>query len=1072
MNLNTVLSRALAIAVGSIAAAALAAPAAPAEKSAAPRFDAGTISGLGARNIGSAAMSGRIAALDAITEKDGKTLLYVGAASGGVWKSTDGGTTFKPVFDKQPVQSIGSIAIDHGNTNTVWVGTGEAWTRNSVSVGGGIYKTTDGGETWTAMGLPNSERISKIIIDPKSSDTVYACVPGKLWSDSADRGLYKTTDGGKSWNLILKGSNLSTGCGMLSMDAKNPNVLFASLWDFRRKGWTFRSGGEGPNAPSGSGLFRSVDGGKSWTEVTEAANKGFPKKPYGRIGVTVAPSDSNVVYAFVESTESALFRSDDGGKTWDKRDKSQFMVWRPFYFAALYVDPSNPDRVFKPDLGLIMSNDGGKSFAGVGGGTHGDHHIVWIDPSNPQHIYTGDDGGLWQSHDGGNKWWKQNNLPVSQFYHVSVDAADPFQVYGGLQDNSSWVGQSEYPGGITNAQWENMYGGDGFWMFADPADENYIYAEYQGGNIGRVNRKTHELRNIQPLANFNEKLRWNWNTPIALSPHEKGTLYIGAQFLFRSRDHGQSWDRISPDLTTNDPNKQKQEESGGVTVDNSSAEMHTTIYSISESPKQAGLIWVGTDDGNLQLTRDGGKSWNNVIKNVKGVPEHAWVSWVQASPSDAGTAYVAFDRHTFGDLAPYIYKTSDYGKTWVALVSPKADKGVRGYVHVIKDDAVKPNLLYAGTEFGLWISTDGGQQWAQFKGGDFPAVAVRDLAVQERDASLVLATHGRGIWVIDDITPLRALDAQTLNAEAAFLPVKSIQQRISAFGGWANGDAVFEGQNPKGGADIAYYQKARHLFGKLKIDVLDANGKVIDTLPASVRRGINHVYWSMRAKPPRVPPAAQVAFNSTQGPRVPPGTYTVRMTKGEHTYDTKINVGLDRRATFNAADRQAQYDAALRVRDVFGEMSDLVAKISAVRAQLDADQAKLKGDATTAKLLAAADDKADTIRKKIVATKEGGAITGEERLREHTDTLYGAIMSYDGKPSDYQIARIDALKKELKEVQDDFDAFQKTELPKANDALKGAKLEPIQVPSGAGAGDDGASSAEAVKAYFNRFEQD
>jgi len=1072
MKTHSILSAALAVALIGLAGSATAAQNAAPAAAAAPRFDAGTISGLGARNIGSATMSGRIAAIDAMVEKDGKTLLYVGAASGGVWKSSDGGTTFKPVFDKQPVQSIGAIAIDHNDNNTVWVGSGEAWTRNSVSVGNGIYKSTDGGETWNNMGLPNSERISKIIIDPKSSDTVYACVPGKLWSDSADRGLYKTSDGGKSWNLVLKGSNLSTGCSMISMDPKDSNVLFAGLWDFRRKGWTFRSGGNGPEAPSGSGLFRSADGGRTWTEITDAANKGFPKKPYGRIAVTVAPSDPKIVYAFVESTDSALYRSDDGGKTWDKRDKSQFMVWRPFYFANLIVDPTNPDRLFKPDLGLIMSNDGGKSFAGVGGGTHGDHHSVWIDPTNPQHVFTGDDGGLWQSFDGGNKWWKENNLPVSQFYHVSLDNADPFQVYGGLQDNSSWVGQSEYPGGIENSQWENMYGGDGFWMWADPADQDYIYAEYQGGNIGRINRHTHQLRGIQPEANFHEKLRWNWNTPIAMSPNEKGTIYIGSQFLFRSRDHGQSWDRISPDLTTNDPQEQKQEESGGVTVDNSSAEMHTTIYSISESPKQAGQIWVGTDDGNVQVTRDGGKTWNNVTKNV-GVPAGSWVSWVQASNFDAGTAYAAFDRHTFGDMAPYIYKTTDYGKTWHALVSPKADLGLHGYVHVIKEDTVKPDLLYAGTEFGLWISNDGGAHWAQFKGADFPAVAVRDLAIQDRDASLVLATHGRGIWVIDDITPLRALDAKTMDSEATFLAVKPIQQRISAFGGWANGDAVYTGPNPKAGADIAYYQKARHLYGKLKIDVLDAKGDIIDTLPASVRRGINHVYWSMRVKPPRVPPAAQVAFNSTQGPRVPPGTYTVRMTKGDKTFTSKVDVGLDHRATYSAADRQAQYDAALRVRDLFGEMSDLVAKINGVRAQINADEGKLKDNEGARKQLAAVNDKADVIRKKIVATKEGGAITGEERLREHTDNLYGAIMSYDGKPADYQLARIDALKRELDEVAADFAKFQQADLPKANDVLKGAKMEPIAVPAGDNSTADlDSSSIDAVRAYFNRFEQD
>ncbi|HSM99552.1 MAG TPA: hypothetical protein VLS52_00935, partial [Rudaea sp.] len=818
--------RHLALAIAS--ACLFAAHASAADKTDWSRFDSGAISGLSMRNIGSATMSGRIAALAAVDEKDGKTTLYVGAASGGVWKSSDGGTTFKPVFDREPVQSIGAITVDPTHHDTIWVGTGEAWTRNTVSVGNGIYKSTDGGDTWKNMGLPNSERIARIIVDPKNSNTVYACVPGKLWSDSADRGLYKTTDGGVHWSLILKGGNLSTGCASISLDADNPGVIFAGMWDFRRKGWTFRSGGESPTAKSDSGLYRSSDAGASWTEVTAAANKGFPEKPFGRIAVTVAPSNSNIVYAFVESTDSALFRSDDGGKTWDKRDKSQLMVWRPFYFANLIVDPKNPDRLFKPDLSLIQSLDGGKSFANVGGGSHGDSHVVWIDPRDTQHVFVGDDGGLWQSFDGGNKWWKQNNLPVSQFYHVSVDGADPYNVYGGLQDNACWVGASAYPGGIANAQWENMCGGDGFFMFADPSDQDYIYAETQGGAIIRVNRHTHQARDIQPRAGYNEKLRWNWNTPLELSPNEKGTLYMGAQFLFRTRDHGQSWDRISPDLTTNDPLKQKQEESGGVTVDNSAAETNTTIYSISESPKQAGLIWVGTDDGNLQVTRDDGKSWTNVVGNIKDLPKGEWVSWVQSGSFDAGTAFAAFDRHTFGDMAPYIYETRDYGKSWTALVTPKDAKGLHGYVHVIKQDIVNPNLLFAGTEFGLWVSIDGGGHWAQFKGGNFPAVAVRDLAIQPRDDALVLATHGRGIWIVDDITPLRNLSAQVLNEEAAFLPVQAAQQRISAFGGWSEGDASFTGPNPKDGARIAYYQKSRHLFGKLKIDILDAKGEVID----------------------------------------------------------------------------------------------------------------------------------------------------------------------------------------------------------------------------------------------------
>jgi photosystem II stability/assembly factor-like uncharacterized protein len=462
---------------------------------------------------------------------------------------------------------------------------------------------------------------------------------------------------------------------------------------------------------------------------------------------------------------------------------------------------------------------------------------------------------------------------------------------------------------------------------------------------------------------------------------------MGAQFLFRTRDHGQSWDRISPDLTTNDPQKQKQEESGGVTVDNSAAETNTTIYSISESPKQAGLIWVGTDDGNLQVTRDDGKSWTNVVGNIRDLPKGEWVSWVQAGNFDAGTAFASFDRHTFGDMAPYIYKTTDYGKSWTALVTPKDAKGLHGYVHVIKQDIVNPNLLFAGTEFGLWVSIDGGGHWAQFKGGEFPAVAVRDLAIQPRDDALVLATHGRGIWIADDITPLRNLSAQALGEEAGFLPVQAAQQRISAFGGWSEGDASFTGPNPKDGARIAYYQKSRHLFGKLKIDILDAKGEVIDSIPANVRRGINLVYWSMRVKPPRVPPAAQIAFNSTQGARVPPGTYTVRMTKGDATFETKLDVGLDRRATYSVADRQAQYDAAQRVSALFGRMSDLVYQLSAVRMQADADSAKLGEKDALRGQLAQLGDKADAIRKKIVATKQGGAITGEERLREHADTL-------------------------------------------------------------------------------------
>ena len=1051
-----------------ISVALLAASAALAD-TATPVFDASTISGLGVRNIGSAAMSGRIASLDAINMPDGKLTLWVGAASGGVWKSPDGGTTFEPVFDDQPVQSIGAVRIDQRDPNTVWVGTGEAWTRNSVSIGDGIYKTTDGGDTWKHLGLKDSERIAEILIDPRNSQNVYVCVTGRLWSDSAERGVYRTSDGGATWQQVLKGGNLSTGCASMSMDAQNPDVIYAALWDFRRKGWTFRSGGDGPNAPSASALMVTRDGGRTWTEITPEANAGFAKKPYGRIAVNVAPSDSKRIYAFVESPASALYVSSDGGRTWEARDRSQWMVWRPFYFARMTVDPANPDRVFKDDGNLILSEDAGKSFSVVGGfeGMHGDIHDVWVNPKNSKHVISGDDGGLWQSYDGGNRWWKGENLPISQFYHVSVDDLDPYKVYGGLQDNSSWVGDSAYPGGITNSRWENMYGGDGFWMFSDPADPDYIYAEYQGGTLARVNRYTHEARAIQPTARAGEKLRFNWNTPLHLSPHEKGTLYMGAQFLFRTRDHGQTWDRISPDLSTGDPQKQRQEESGGVTVDNSAAEMHTTIYSISESPQAAGTIWVGTDDGNVQLTRDGGKTWTNTVEPLyqgKGaLPKASWVSWVEASRHDAATAYATFDRHTFGDFAPYLYVTRDHGKSWQPLVTAANAKGVRGYAHVIKEDTQRPDLLFLGTEFGLWISIDGGRNWAEFKSEKFPAVAVRDLAVHPRDHDLVLATHGRGIWIVDDITPLRSLTPEVLQKPAAFVAGRPAQQRINGRGGWANGAAVFVGDNPVDGAVINYYQKSRHLFGKLKIEVIDPDGKVIDELPASPRRGLNRVVWSMRTPPPRVPPAVQLAFSGTQGVPVLPGTYTVRMTKGGEAYETKVPVELDRRATYTVADRKLQYDAAMRVRALFGEESALMDRIQAVRGPLGERQSEAKSPALQ-KQITDFQGKVDSVRKRIVATTEGGAITGEERLREHTDNLYGAILSYDGAPAAYQLERIDVLQAEFEDIRKQFDSLLASDLPPLNSALQGAGLQAIEVPPAAAiAADGGPGSAGGAR---------
>ena len=997
------------------------------------RYDSGTISGLPARNIGSAEMSGRIAAVTAYTEK-GRLVVFAGAASGGVWKSLNGGSTFKPVFDDQPVQSVGAIAVDPSNPKIVWVGTGETWARNSVSVGDGIYKSTDGGDNWTNMGLPNSERISKILVNPKDGNTVMACVTGHAFNDSDDRGVYKTTDGGKNWRKVLAGANGSTGCSMLSMAASEPDTIYATMWDFRRQAWTFRSGGPG------SGIFKSTDGGEHWTEINESSAKGLPAKPYGRIGIAVAPSKPDVVYAMIESKKSALFRSNDGGKTWEQEDASQYMVWRPFYFANLIVDPKDENKLFKVDLVLLLSVNGGKSFSQVSGSAHGDFHDVWIDPNNSNTIIAGDDGGLWRSLDGGSRWEHFVNLPVSQFYHVSVDDHDPYRVYGGLQDNSSWAGDSSYPGGVSNSRWENMYGGDGFWTWEDPSDPNYIYAEAQGGEIGRVNRSTHEIRRITPYPQYGEKkLRFNWNTPIQVSPNDKNVLYIGAQFLYRSKDHGQSWDRISPDLTTNDPEKQKQEESGGVTVDNSAAEMNTTVYSISESPKDAQQIWVGTDDGNVQLTRDGGKSWTNLTANVQGVGKSPWVTWVQASNFDAGTAYATFDRHMYGDLKPYAYKTTDYGKTWTALNT----EDVRGYAHVIKEDTQDPNLLFLGTEFGLWISIDGGQRWAQYKGSNFPNVAVRDLVVHPRTSDLVLATHGRGIWIIDNIAPLRSLTPDLMTKEAAFLPVPSAVQYIDAFGGWPEGDNSYSGPGRPEAAEIPYYQRSRHIFGDLKIEIFDSNGKLVDTVGSSKKRGVNTAMWSMHLKAPMVPPAASAMFGAAIGPLVLPGTYKVKMTKGDNVYETQINVVLDPRAKYTVEDRKKQFDLAQKLAGMLNHMSWAVDQIIGVRDGARMRASKLGANDPLRKQLETLADDADKIRSKIVATKEGGAITGEERLREFLGTLYGDVNSYFGRPTDSQEARADVLQHELDDVIKEFQGITDKALPGINKELGPKKMPPI-----------------------------
>jgi photosystem II stability/assembly factor-like uncharacterized protein len=994
------------------------------------KIDSETISGLDARPIGPAVMGGRVAAIDGVVENN-RVTLYVGSASGGVWKSTNGGTTFKPVFDKH-TQSIGAVTIDTTNPKTVWVGTGETWVRNSVSVGDGVYKSTDGGDNWTNVGLKDTERVARVLVDRKAADTVYVCATGHLWDANAERGVYKTTDGGKTWQKILFVDD-DTGCAMMDMDPQDSKTIYAAMWQYRRKPWTFSSGG------AGSGLFKSTDGGATWKKLS----KGLPAGDLGRIAVAVAPSNTKVVYAFVEAKKTALFRSDDGGESWAELNGSQAVISRPFYFGNLYVDPKNENRVYKPATSLSISEDGGKTFSGIAGSVHSDIHTMWINPANPEVVYVGCDGGLYSTEDRGARWRFYPNLPLAQFYHVSYDMERPYNVYGGLQDNSSWYGPSNAVGGVQNKYWRAVFGGDGFWVFEDPSDPDYIYAEYQGGNIGRVNRKTLETRDIKPLPRAGEKLRFNWNTPIHVSPTQKGTVYVGAQFLFRSRDRGDSWERVSPDLTTNDPVKQRQEESGGLTVDNSDAETHTTIYTISESPKNANLIWVGTDDGNLQLTRDGGKTWSNVVKNVPGLPANSWVSTVEASRFQEGAAYATFDRHADGDMKPYVFKTADYGKTWTPLATPD----VEGYAHVIKEDAVNKDLLFLGTEFGLFVSLDGGRQWARFTGGDLPRVAVRDISVHPRDNDLLLATHGRGIWIVDDITPLRALTQELLARDAAFIPSQPAVLTLPASEFNFAGDSEYVGRAKSESAQIVYYQKKRHIFGDLKFEIYDEAGNLVSTIPGSKRRGLNRVEWSMRMKPPKVPPAASLVQNffSFVGPRVPEGAYTVKMIKNKDTFTSKITVVADPRSRHTKEDRALQFSTVTRLYRMLGDMTYTVDSVTDVRAQAQARLAKLAATDPARKPLGDLLRAVEALRSRLVATREGSGITGEERIREKMGALYGAVNSYDGRPSQSQIERIAELGKELAAVVADFDALTKKELAAANAELSKGQLQPIAV---------------------------
>ena len=831
------------------------------------------------RNIGPANMSGRISDIDAL-DNDFTTVL-VGSASGGVWKSTNAGITWEPIFDNYGAASIGDVAFFQNNPEIIWVGTGEKNTRNSIAWGDGIYKSTDGGKTFTHMGLKDTHSISRIITHPSDPDIAYAAAGGHLWGYSGDRGLFKTTDGGKTWKKLTNGlpDDGKTGAIDLVMDSTNENVLYVAFWQRLRRPYRFDSGG-----PNG-GIFKSTDAGESWIKLTS----GLPEGDTGKIGLAICRSNPKVLMAFVEhgfqpreklpdgsdnpdykdmtKLGTGIYRTEDGGETWHYMNRYNN---RPFYYSHIYLNPVDDKIVYVVTGSFHISYDKGKTLERQSTGIHGDYHALWSDPTTKERYYIGNDGGTALTHDHGKNYLFFDNLPVSQFYAIGADMRDPYYVYGGLQDNGSWGGPSRSRDslGILTDHWFKIGGGDGFYTPVDPTDWRTVYAESQQGNVRRINVETRETAYIKPqkqnIINYDDSVtedllkmqeeagwgkdnpfRFNWSSPIIISPHDPSTLFFGGNFLFKTMDRGESWEIISPDLSTQDPVKIDRD-TGGLTPDVTGAENHCTIVTLSESPLKPGIIWAGTDDGNVQLTLDGGKNWANLRPNFKEVPKGIWVSRVEASHYDEGTCYVTFDGHRSDNFTPWVFKTTDFGKTWTRI-SRNLSQGQVAYV--IREDHKNENLLFLGTEFGMFISKDGGKSWERFM-DNLPTVAVHDILIHPLYNDVIIGTHGRGIWICDDITPLQQM-TKKIKASTAYLfdqRVATQWQNISR--GGSRGQFLFRGENPHRGAMISYYLSPDAENANLKIS--DRKEELHLTVELKGQSGINKYLWDFRFEPPEL----------------------------------------------------------------------------------------------------------------------------------------------------------------------------------------------------------------------------